>query len=324
MNKTVTPFHEGELAIQAYAGVSEEAWQTGRMIRDQLFAAAQPFIECQKLLLCASIDHQGAVWASILQGLPGFVRVIDPHRLEVKIDVARNDRQDPLWRNIAANARIGLLAIDLETRRRLRINGAVEQSQESQLLVRVQACYPNCPKYIQRRSVSPRWARAESGSIQEGSDLSDAVVGILARADTLFVASAHPQQGADVSHRGGRPGFVQVIGENAIQIPDYAGNNLFNTLGNFHVYPHAGLLVPDFASGRLLQLIGRPAIEWSREPVGQGAGATNRCWTLRIARWRITTPPAYLEHRFIDYFPYLPGDGTTTSPKPDREDPMRP
>jgi len=121
-----------------------------------------------------------------------------------------------------------------------------------------------------------------------------------------------------------RPGFVQVIGENAIRIPDYAGNNLFNTLGNFHVYPHAGLLVPDFASGRLLQLIGRPAIEWSREPVGQGAGGTNRCWTLRIARWRITTPPAYLKHRFIDHSPYLLGDGTTTNQKQDREDPIRP
>jgi len=324
MNDTVKPFHEGELAVQMRAGVGDEAWRAGRMIRDHLFVEAQPFVERQALLLCASVDTDGAVWASMLQGKPGFVRVVDPHGLEVRIDPTRNAMRDPLWRNIETDARIGLLAIDLQTRRRLRINGTVARPQRDRLLVTVLACYPNCPKYIQRRTASTRWMHNTATPSQEGKGLSDEVARMLAAADTLFVASTHPDQGADVSHRGGRPGFVQVIGDDRLRIPDYAGNNLLNTLGNFHVYPHAGLLVPDFASGRLLQLIGQPAIEWGEGLASQTTGGTNRSWTFQIARWRITTLPAYLEHRFVDYSPYLPTDAPTTDTSPSGDGANRP
>lgn len=311
MNDTPNRFHAGELAVQARAGVRDRAWHTGQVIRDRLFEAAQSFVERQMLLLCASVDDHGEVWASLLQGMPGFVQTVDPHRLAIVVDPARNDMSDPLWRNIDASGRIGLLAIDLETRRRLRINGTVERPQVDRLQVTVQACYPNCPKYIQRRSASTRWVTQTAAPVQEGRRLSDVLARMLTAADTLFVASMHPDQGADVSHRGGRPGFVQLVGDDGLRIPDYVGNNLFNTLGNFHAYPHAGLLVPDFASGRLLQLIGRPAIEWDREDPGHATGGTKRYWTLQIARWRMTTQPAYLEHRFVDFSPHLPAEAAT-------------
>lgn len=308
MNDTANPFHAGELAVQSRAGVRDRAWHTGQVIRDQLFEAAQSLVERQRLLLCASVDDQGGVWASLLQGMQGFVQAVDPHRLAITVDPACNDMGDPLWRNIDATGRIGLLAIDLETRRRLRINGTVARTQSDLLQVTVRACYPNCPKYIQRRSASTRWVTQAAAPVQEGRRLSGALARMLATADTLFVASAHPDQGADVSHRGGRPGFVQVVGDDSLRIPDYVGNNLFNTLGNFHAYPHAGLLVPDFATGRLLQLIGRPAIEWDRDDPQHATGGTKRYWTLQIARWRTTTLPVYLEHRFIDFSPHLPAE----------------
>lgn len=308
MNDTPNLFHAGELAVQSRAGVRDNAWHTGQVIRDHLFEAAQSFVERQRLLLSASVDDNGDVWASLLQGMPGFVQAVDPHTLAITVDPARNDRADPLWHNIDATGRIGLLVIDLETRRRLRINGMVERPQADRLQVTVQACYPNCPKYIQRRSASTRWVTNAATPSREGVRLSDAAVELLTAADTLFVASAHPEQGADVSHRGGRPGFVQVIGDHSLRIPDYVGNNLFNTLGNFHANPHAGLLVPDFATGRLLQLIGRPAIEWDRDDPQQATGGTKRYWTLRIARWRMATLPVYLEHRFVDFSPHLPAE----------------
>ena len=59
-------------------------------------------------------------------------------------------------------------------------------------------------------------------------------------ADTFFVASAHAERGVDASHRGGLPGFVRVLGDRTLEIPDYPGNSMFNTLGNPAADPRAG------------------------------------------------------------------------------------
>ena len=64
------------------------------------------------------------------------------------------------------------------------------------------------------------------------------------------------------AHRGGAPGFVRVEGETIVW-PDYPGNGMFNTLGDVAVYPRAGILVPDFASGALLQVTGTASIAWA-------------------------------------------------------------
>lgn len=61
------------------------------------------------------------------------------------------------------------------------------------------------------------------------------------QAGTLFIASSHPERGADVSHRGGHPGFIRVEDAQTIIIPDYSGNNMFNTLGNILVNASARL-----------------------------------------------------------------------------------
>jgi predicted pyridoxine 5'-phosphate oxidase superfamily flavin-nucleotide-binding protein len=82
----------------------------------------------------------------------------------------------------------------------------------------------------------------------------------IAAADTFFIASWHPAGGADASHRGGRPGFVEVRDERTLEFPDYPGNNMFNTLGNLAGHPRAGLLFADFERGDLLQLTGRARV----------------------------------------------------------------
>jgi uncharacterized protein len=85
----------------------------------------------------------------------------------------------------------------------------------------------------------------------------------VARADTFFIASAHPERGADASHRGGRPGFVQVAPDGrSLRFPDYTGNRMFKTLGNLTVEPRAGLLFVDWESGATLQLTGRADVVW--------------------------------------------------------------
>ncbi len=96
------------------------------------------------------------------------------------------------------------------------------------------------------------------GSRRRSTSVSRATV---ARADTFFIASFHPEGGADASHRGGRPGFVRVLGPDRLAFDDYPGNGMFNTLGNLLAYTRAGLLFLDFEKGDVLQLTGQARVE---------------------------------------------------------------
>ena len=98
-------------------------------------------------------------------------------------------------------------------------------------------------------------------------------MGVLRAADTLFIASRHPTSGADVSHRGGVRGFLDVPAPDRVSIPDYAGNMMFNTLGNLTADARAGLLVADWTTGTLVQLTGRATVNWEPAAVAAFAGA---------------------------------------------------
>jgi predicted pyridoxine 5'-phosphate oxidase superfamily flavin-nucleotide-binding protein len=118
-----------------------------------------------------------------------------------------------------------------------------------------------------------------------GARLDDATLGTLAHADTAFVASAAPAArghagaaGVDVSHRGGKPGFVKVRGgddgaPHVLVLPDFRGNFLFNTLGNVTANPRAGVLVLDFARGDVLQLTGTAEVVWDGAELASFSGA---------------------------------------------------
>jgi hypothetical protein len=112
---------------------------------------------------------------------------------------------------------------------------------------------------------------------------------LIETADTLFVASRSragigESGGLDVSHRGGRPGFVD-LQDDALVVPDFRGNRFFNTLGNLLGDPRCGLLFIDFSTGDLLHLQGTATIDWAPS-AGQPAG-TQRSWRLVVERgWR--------------------------------------
>jgi len=123
---------------------------------------------------------------------------------------------------------------------------------------------PYCPQYIRHRSVA---FTREPGSTGKASDrvafkaFDEKAKALIASADVFFVSSFvaardNPvTEGVDVSHRGGRPGFVKLEAD-TLTIPDFPGNNAFNTLGNFLANPKAGLVFPNFETGDLLMLTG--------------------------------------------------------------------
>lgn len=121
---------------------------------------------------------------------------------------------------------------------------------------------------------------------------------LIRRSDTLFIGSFYATGGADASHRGGAPGFVQVLSPCELLIPDYRGNCMFQTLGNIAMNPGCGLLFPDFATGRTLQLSGTAAIVWDALRLRQYHGA-ERAVEFRVHKVIDTAGANRLRWQFI-------------------------
>jgi len=249
-----TPFHEGELAVQRRAGVERSAAQVGRIIGASIPPEFAAFAERQPFLVAAAPDEAGRVWATLLVGGVGFATVPDEHHLLLAVEPFA-----------PADAPVGILAIETNTRSRIRLNGTAEPAAGG-VLVTVEEAFGNCPKYIQRRLPVERLEPPAEPAERTGAALDERQRALVAAADTLFIASLHPQRGADASHRGGRPGFVQVAADGAsLSFPDYPGNRMFQTLGNITVQPRAGLLFVDWETGATVQLTGRAEVVWEGE-----------------------------------------------------------
>lgn len=248
-------FHTGELAAQRKAGVRKQAERTGGMVRTEMPTAAAAFLAAQPLLAIGAADQNQRMWSSVLTGRPGFLRA-EPGGETVEID-ALPLPTDPLAEALTRPTRIGAIALDPGTRRRMRINGLAMPWPNGLHLVADQV-YGNCPRYIQRRTASPRAATPEVVS----DSLGEAERALITRADTFFIATSSAEGDADTSHRGGNPGFVKVDG-NRLTWPDYPGNALMMTLGNLEQNPSAGLLFPDWDTGATLQLSGAARVDWA-------------------------------------------------------------
>ena len=234
------------------------------LLRRLRIKGAFKFTLQQPMVILGSVDEKQNVWASILLGHPGFIRAIDPQTVELDLKQAFKYSGDRFWKNIHDENRIGMLFIELATRRRLRINGAIAQNTSDKLSLQVLESYPNCPKYIQRRHLSFKLDRdsQQPSQARSGQILTNQQQRWIELADTFFVASFHSIRGVDISHRGGNPGFIQIIDRQTLRIPDYNGNGMFNTLGNLIINPRAGLIFIDFERSRTLQLSGRATILW--------------------------------------------------------------
>jgi hypothetical protein len=300
-------FHGGEQAMQSRAGVRERmAAQGSRTIRDFMPEQHRSFFPLLPYLPVAVRDAEGWPVGTILSGRPGFVSGPDPRLLQVDALPAADD---PAAAGLTAGAPVGILGIDLSTRRRNRVNGHVAERTPEGFTVAVEQSFGNCPQYIQRRE--PVEHAAKPGPVQRLAALDATARALIAGSDTVFVASGAERAGLDMSHRGGRPGFVRLTGDR-LTVPDFAGNHYFNTLGNFSVDPRAALLFVDFVSGDLLVVGGEVEIEWSGQELAAFAGA-ERLWRVRVTRaWRL--PGALpLRWSFQGYAPALERTGRWAS-----------
>ncbi|MBQ0719291.1 MAG: pyridoxamine 5'-phosphate oxidase family protein [Gammaproteobacteria bacterium] len=291
-----SPFHAGEQAVQKRLGVRDAAEQLGRaMIRPFMPDQHREFFHNLVYLFVGISDEEGLPWATILTGQPGFISSPNNRRLQIRV---LSSYQTLAIKQLKPGRAVGLLGIDLAKRRRNRLNGVVAavttKGAVVEIDIAVHESFGNCPQYIQAREVSPRQQPEDfnPGEVLIDNVFNAPVKTLMTRADTFFIATQHRHDdglnrgSADISHRGGEPGFVHVENDKTAVFPDYRGNRHFNTLGNLSLDSGAGLLFIDFTNGDALQLRGASKILWDDPRQSDFPGAERLIeFTLQESCW---------------------------------------
>jgi predicted pyridoxine 5'-phosphate oxidase superfamily flavin-nucleotide-binding protein len=297
-----SPWHAGEQALQRQTGVAERMEEVGRrVLRDHLIDQHRAFYPRLPFIVLGTVDGEGGAWATLRAANPGFLQSPDPHTLNVRLG---RHPDDPADAGMDDGDAIGMLGIELHTRRRNRLNGTIRRTGQTDFYVEVGQSYGNCPKYIQLRDFSfvrdPSAGSTAAPAILQRLD--DHARRMIGAADTFFVASyaesENGQRQVDVSHRGGKPGFVRVGNDGVLTIPDFAGNLFFNTLGNILANGKAGLVFADFETGDLLQLSGDAHVVLDSPEIAAFEGAI-RLWRFtphRIIRRSDALPIRWASH----------------------------
>jgi uncharacterized protein len=151
-------YHEGSRRLQDRFDTRRLADRIEeRIVHDRIDDDDRAFIEARDMFFIATVDAEGRPQCSYKGGEPGFVRVLDERT--VAFPIYNGNGMYLTAGNLVATHNVGLLFIDFEGRRRMRLNGtaSIEDDDplladypEAQLIVRVEVTevFPNCPRYI--------------------------------------------------------------------------------------------------------------------------------------------------------------------------------
>ena len=150
-------YHEGSRKLQ-------DRFDT-RRLGDRIDDDDREFIEARDMFFIATTDAEGQPQSSYKGGEPGFVRVLDDRT--IAFPIYDGNGMYLTAGNLMVTAKVGLLFIDFEGRKRMRLNGVASvddddpllaEYPEAQLVVRVNATevFPNCPRYIHQYELVSR------------------------------------------------------------------------------------------------------------------------------------------------------------------------
>jgi predicted pyridoxine 5'-phosphate oxidase superfamily flavin-nucleotide-binding protein len=253
------PWHAGEIALQATLGVEQRMDEIGRkVIRNYMPDQHRDFFAQLPFAVFGSVDAEGRPWATLRAGEEGFLHSPDPQHLQLVLPA---EADDPAQAGLRDGAAVGMLGIELHTRRRNRLNGRLHALGEGRFEIAVDESFGNCPQYIHQRDYRFERMPGEPSGLppRQLPQLDVLARDLIGRSGTFFVATYSgndEEMRVDVSHRGGPPGFVRISSTGSLLVPDYEGNRFFSTLGNILLNGRAGLVFPDFESGGLLQMSG--------------------------------------------------------------------
>jgi uncharacterized protein len=151
-------YHEGSRELQDRFDTRRLADRIeDRIVHDRIDDGDRAFIEARDMFFIATVDEDGQPQCSYKGGEPGFVRVLDEHT--IAFPLYDGNGMYLTAGNLLQTKTVGLLFIDFEGRKRMRLNGVASiadddpllpEYPEAQLVVRVSATevFPNCPRYI--------------------------------------------------------------------------------------------------------------------------------------------------------------------------------
>ncbi|BBP64697.1 hypothetical protein PHLH5_22380 [Pseudomonas sp. Cab53] len=292
-----SPWHEGELTLQRSVGAVDMMAGVGQrqLARTWMPDQHREFYAQLPFVVLGAVDRQGDVWATLRAGRPGFMNSPDPQTLHINV---QPQADDPAQEGLGEGDAIGMLGIELHTRRRNRMNGVVRRQLEQGLEISVRQAYGNCPRYINLREYA--FVEEQAGAPRELTVADPLVRRLVTTADSFYIASYVVRDGerqVDASHRGGKPGFVRMDEDGTLTVPDFSGNLFFNTLGNILLNPRAGLVFVDVQTGDLLQMSGTAQVVLDDPEIAAFQGAER---LLRFTPQRIVHRPAALPLRWKD------------------------
>jgi ferredoxin-NADP reductase/predicted pyridoxine 5'-phosphate oxidase superfamily flavin-nucleotide-binding protein len=292
-----SPWNEGELLLQRSVGAAVQMVKAGKlqMSRNWLPDQHREFYEHLPFVVLGSVDIEGNPWATLRAGQPGFILSPDPRRVLLELPRVPADPADVGMEN---GDGLALLGIELHTRRRNRLNGFVRRTDNTGFEIDPTQTYGHCPRYIQLRRYE--FIDTPPGAISQSGTLNSHDIATITTADSFFVAT-YVERGekreVDVSHRGGKPGFVRVDEHGVLTVPEFNGNLFFNTLGNMLLNSRAGLVFVDMRTGDLLQVTGRTEVILDSPDTKAFIGA-ERMW--RFFPERVVRRPGGLPLRWLD------------------------
>ncbi len=168
--KDIPMYHEGSRRLQDRFATRKLADRLVEVLaRSEFTDDDRTFVESRQMFFLATADAEGRPDCSYKGGLPGFVRVLDPQTLAFP-SYDGNGMFKSLG-NLLVNPQVGMLLIDFESPKRLRVNGRATLHDDdpllaeftgAQLIVRVhaEAIFPNCPRYIHKMQLVEQSAYA--------------------------------------------------------------------------------------------------------------------------------------------------------------------
>ncbi|KAK3900759.1 hypothetical protein C8A05DRAFT_45458 [Staphylotrichum tortipilum] len=277
-------------------------------------------VAASPLLAIATMDDQGRPWTSIWGGERGFARPVAPNILGIQSLV--NKAHDPVVQAFLTGAAeegtfaqpeggkpMSALSIDLDTRDRVKLGGKIlvtslaprgDTVSDAQIAMRVDESLGNCPKYLNKKTIRAHVPSPEL--VSSTLPLPPSALSLISKADLFFLSSTHGTN-MDTNHRGGPPGFIRVVSNSpdgvVLAYPEYSGNQLYQTLGNLHTNPLAGLAIPDLSTSSILHLTGSATLLTGTEAAAFMPRAP-------VAVVKITVTSAILVHNALPFLA-LPG-----------------
>ncbi|KAL8738296.1 MAG: hypothetical protein Q9181_000885 [Wetmoreana brouardii] len=249
------------------------------------------------LLALGTLDNTGRPWTTLLGGEVGFVRPLGQSNIGVRTSVdptydpvintlLGSKHGDGLEDSTSKNHLVSGLGIDLATRSRVKLAGRVVASAldrlsgelqdgsagvtQAQMVIKIEQSLGLCPKYLNKKQIVPTLPEPEL--VSDALPLPLGATKLLAKADLFFISSSYNGLTMGTNNRGGPPGFLRVMENDssgtALVYPEYSGNRLYQTLGNLHTTPRAGIVIPDLDSGDVLYVTGTTEILIGPEAAG--------------------------------------------------------